>query len=209
MNEANIITPVIHCLGWEQIDKNLKVCLDSGIEMVFLINHSTAPTAVSDLGNWYIKAREAYPTLKFGLNFLQLTTRNAVMIGEELGVGAIWTDYQVTHKKTTDILVFGGVAFKYQKQVRDDELETVCKEAIDEMDVITTSGPATGIPANIDKIKRIRSYIGNHPLAIASGISVENKKIFEPYVDYMLVASSITDDDELIIKERLVELMEG
>lgn len=75
------------------------------------------------------------------------------------------------------------------------------------MDVITTSGPGTGQPASVNKIARIRSYIGDFPLALASGVNKDNKKLFEPYVDYMLVASSITDKGEMINEEKLIELL--
>ena len=59
----------------------------------------------------------------------------------------------------------------------------------------------------ISKIEKIRSYIGDFPLAIASGVNKENKKLFEPLVDYMLVASSITDHNEMIDEIKLQELL--
>ena len=39
-------------------------------------------------------------------------------------------------------------------------------------------------------------------------VNLENKKLFEPLVDYMLVASSITSpENELIIESKLEELL--
>ena len=205
-----MITPVIHCKNWEQIDKNLKICEGSGIEMVWLINHSSGWGAVSELEHWYMDARGKYSKMKFGVNFLQLDTVDAIETGGEIGVDAIWTDYDKgCALPLSSMLLFGPVSFKYQKAVRDYELEKVCKEAMGKMNVITTSGPATGQPASLTKIQRIRSYIGDYPLAIASGISVENKAEFESYVDYMLVASSITGDDEVIIEDKLVKLLKS
>jgi uncharacterized protein len=199
-----MIVPVIHVLNWKQIKFNLDICQRNGINFVFLINHGH-DNPVTTLVEWLLKSKIEYPNIKIGVNFLQLKTEEAIIVANQYGASAIWTDYQGTGKR--DSPLFGSVAFKYQKHVPDDKLEFVCKEAMKYVDVITTSGPATGKPASIEKIKKIRSYIGDFPLAIASGINIENKKIFEPLVDYMLVASSITDSNEMIIEEKLINLL--
>lgn len=201
-----MIVPVIHCLTWDQIKHNLDICSRNGIDFVFLINHGH-DNPVLTLSMWLEKAKSEYPNIKFGVNFLQLKTEEAISLGDSLMADAIWTDYPGTAPRKSPL--FGAVAFKYQKHVPDDELESVCKEAMKKMDVITTSGPATGQPAPIRKIEAIRSYIGDFPLAIASGINAENKKLFEPLVDYMLVASSITDRNEMIIESELKKLLNG
>ena len=51
------------------------------------------------------------------------------------------------------------------------------------MDVITSSGPGTGYAATVEKAKALRSGAGDHPLALASGVSPENVAGFLPYVD--------------------------
>lgn len=199
-----MIVPVIHCQNWNQIKYNLDICSKNGINFVFLINHGH-DNPVTTLTEWLLKSKMEFPNMKFGVNFLQLETSDAITMANQYGASAIWTDYQGTGYRKCPL--FGAVAFKYQKHVPDYELESVCKEAMKNMDVITTSGPATGKPASIQKIEKIRSYIGEFPLAIASGVNVENKKIFEPLVDYMLVASSITDNNEMIIESKLIELL--
>lgn len=199
-----MIVPVIHCKSWEQIRYNLDICSRNGVEFVFLINHGTI-NPIHNLIKWLTTAKTEYPNIKFGVNFLQLETSDAIEMANQYDADAIWTDYAGTGERECPL--FGAVAFKYQKHVMDFELEGVCKEAMKNMDVITTSGIATGKAPSIQKIKDMRSYIGNFPLAIASGINKENKKIFEPYVDYMLVASSITGSDEKIIEEKLIELL--
>jgi len=200
-----MIVPVIHCLDYKQIKTNLEICQRNGIEMVFLINHAHGTQAVDDLMTWFQLAKADFPTIKIGLNFLQLETIDSIDLGEKIGSDAIWSDYPGTTNRSKPF--FGPVAFKYQKHVTNDELESVCKEAMTKMDVITTSGPGTGQPASINKIATIKSYIGDFPLALASGVNKDNKKLFEPYVDYMLVASSITDKGEMINEEKLIELL--
>jgi predicted TIM-barrel enzyme len=75
------------------------------------------------------------------------------------------------------------------------------------MDVVVTSGDGTSYAPDIEKIKTIKSFIGDKPLAIASGITPENKSMYEEYVDYFMVASSITDNYENIIETRLKDLI--
>jgi predicted TIM-barrel enzyme len=57
--------------------------------------------------------------------------------------------------------------------------------------VVTTSGPATGSPALVSKVQVMRAALGDHALALASGITPENVRIYLPYVDAYLVASGI------------------
>jgi len=200
-----MIVPVIHCLNWKQIDENLRVCSRNGITMVFLINHSIDETSVSELIEWFNLARAAYPDMKIGVNFLQLKTSDSCKLCDAIGADAVWSDYPGERFGRPQL--FGGVAFKYQKHVPEDRLEEACKTAMLNVDVITTSGPATGKPASFDKIRRMRSYIGDHKLAVASGVNAQNKAEFDKHVDYLLVASSITDKGEMIIERSLIELI--
>jgi predicted TIM-barrel enzyme len=71
------------------------------------------------------------------------------------------------------------------------DLPGVAKDATQWMDVITTSGPATGQPASRTRIQEIRRAIGDHPLAIASGVDERNLDTLFDLVDIYLVSSSI------------------
>lgn len=86
-------------------------------------------------------------------------------------------------------LYFGGVAFKYQRNVED--LEAACRVAARYMDVVTTSGPGTGQAAEVEKIRRMKLAL-EIPLAIASGITTENVSEFLPHADSFLVATGIS-----------------
>jgi predicted TIM-barrel enzyme len=88
-------------------------------------------------------------------------------------------------------LYFGGVAFKYPTAVPDHLLGVAASRAKTWVDVITTSGPATGSPPSVEKVKLMRDGIGDHALAIASGITPDNVSAFLPYVEAFLVATGI------------------
>lgn len=78
-----------------------------------------------------------------------------------LNIDALWIDETVTTKdKKFKGLIFGGLAFKYQKQ--PSNIELACKEATYFTDVACTSGPGTGKAPSIEKIQTIRKYLGNH-----------------------------------------------
>ena len=76
------------------------------------------------------------------------------------------------------------------------------------MDVVTTSGIATGNPAEISKIAIFRSALPNTPIALASGITPENA-IDYAMVDCFMVATgiNIADDFYNIDPAKLESLM--
>lgn len=124
-----------------------------------------------------------------------------------------------TNAKINDFkpfLYFGGVAFKYCKQPNDLSKSTV--EAFSNMDIVTTSGDGTGLSANIKKIKTMYDSLcvfktnNKHnkecSLALASGVSIDNIHTYLPYVDYFLVSSSISDNHDILNKEKTIKLSE-
>ena len=210
------IIPVIHTVDLEQVKYNVKLCVDNGINDVFLIDHRITDDSIKNLQIYYNWINYTYPKMKVGVNYLQLDTMAAKKLAEKVGFDYIWADKSYIEEKPFNELeeiaeagchtiYFGCVAFKYQPKVKD--LEWSCKVAKDYMDVITTSGSGTGKSPSLEKIQLMRSYIGDTPLAIASGITPENKSMFTDLVDYLLVASSITDKDEKIEEYKLKLLL--
>lgn len=199
------LIPVIHMLNERQVLMNVETCLACGVEKVFLINH-----AVSDkeLLACAAKVREAFPSLWIGVNMLGVYKLDAVGM-TLLGVDGLWCDGTLSvedarkYRKFAGLL-FSGLAFKYQPQPLD--LKLACEEAKLATDVATTSGIGTGRPADVEKVNKIREFLGNHPMAIASGVSAENVHSYKGVADYLLVATSITDSNELLIKDKLIEL---
>ena len=101
-------------------------------------------------------------------------------------------------------LYFGGVAFKYQRRVNN--LRSAARNARDYMDVVTTSGPRTGLAADIEKIRIMKKALDDFPLAIASGITPENVTEYLPYSDCYLVSTGISRNFEEF-DPNLVELL--
>ena len=63
------------------------------------------------------------------------------------------------------------------------------------MDVICTSGPGTGHAADVEKVISLRAGLlgglGDHAMALASGVTPENVRSYLPYVQAFLVGTGI------------------
>jgi len=199
---------VIHVFNdLSQVLENVRIAIGEGADGVFLINHSPRFFNWEKLWGMLVLIKGNYINFNIGLNFLDLSARDAI---KEVPLSAfgLWVDnamvcssgkeakknWQMRNnfKFGWDGLYFGGVAFKYQDQPVD--LENTVKMAVNYMDVITTSGDATGEPPSIEKIRRIRKSIGNFPLAIASGMTPENVREFTCLADCFLVSTGINYD---------------
>jgi len=88
-------------------------------------------------------------------------------------------------------MYFGGTAFKKQRPVADEDLGTAATIAMEWMDVVTTSGMATGEEADDTKVRTFREAIGEAPLALASGVTPENASRYSE-VDCFMVATGIS-----------------
>ena len=199
------LIPVIHMINENQVLTNVETCLSCGIEKVFIINHQTTSEELIKCAK---RVKDTYTTLWVGINMLDKYVEDAILY--EFEFDGLWCDQSIKledykYRKFKGIL-FTGLAFKYQPQPKDIEL--ACKESILTSDVSTTSGPGTGKAADINKILELRNHLVEHPMAIASGVSVDNIENYKGVVDYLLVASSITSASEIIYKDKLLELLE-
>jgi len=59
------------------------------------------------------------------------------------------------------------------------------------MDVVCTNGPGTGYAADVDKVRALRGGLGDHALALASGVTAENVRNYLPFVQAFLVGTGI------------------
>lgn len=202
------IIPVIHFNSPNQLVSNVRTCDRFGLDSVFLINHSMDSDLLLDNAK---NIKILFPNIWVGVNLLGVKTTDALQMDTKLD--GLWSDQTLTKSeysvRTFSGLYFGGLAFKYQPQPTD--LEEACKNAIATTDVATTSGPGTGKSATVYKLQTIRTHLGSHPMAIASGVDYTNIKQYNDLgIDYALVATSIIDyvnREELISDFKLDRLL--
>jgi len=105
-------------------------------------------------------------------------------------------------------LYFGGVAFKYQREVAADALGRASVVAMSYMDVVCTSGPGTGKAADVAKVIAMREAIGpDGAIALASGVTAENVAAYLPYVDAFLVGTGIEARFGVLDRAKLADLL--
>ncbi len=206
------VLPVIHVVDAEQVARNVELAMDHGAQGVFLINHDFGVDGFLPV----IRAtRERFPALWLGVNFLGVTGRDAFPVLAGLGsdgfpVDAYWGDdaridesrgatkqdeaaeiQKVRLQCGWNGMYFGGTAFKKQRPVDPAHYAEAAALATDWMDVVTTSGPATGQSADRGKVRTFRAAMGDAPLALASGVTPENIRDYAADVDAVLVATGV------------------
>jgi hypothetical protein len=204
-----VVLPVIHVQDLKQANLNVAIAREVGADGVFLINHEISCKVLLDI---YQMVAGSYPDFWIGINLLGMGPFRVfdMIYGKGLRIQGIWTDnaridespeeeYQDEPERVSRYfpldswpgLYFGGVAFKYQRKVFD--VWKAAKIAACYMDVVTTSGPATGEAPEIEKIRLMKQAIGEKPLAIASGITPDNVGDYLE-ADCFLVATGISKD---------------
>lgn len=221
-----VVLPVIHVLDTPRTLKNVETLIEAGAHGCFLINHDFAPEQFLPIIR---ETRAAYPSLWIAVNFLAVTGKDAFPVlgklqAEGCQIDAYWADdacidedganveaktiKQARADSGWDGLYFGGTAFKKQRFVEPDRYGDAAREACPFMDVVCTSGVATGQEADLSKIETFRAAIGDKPMALASGISPENAQDYAD-VDCFMVATGINEPGNFydIDPQRLADLM--
>lgn len=205
-----VVTPVIHVTDLRQTLANITHAVRLGAPGIFLINHDFPVEPFLPI----LRAvRAECPDLWLGVNFLAQPGRVAFPIlgrlqSEGCQIDAYWADdacmderqpVQTEAEATQAIraashwggMYFGGVCFKKQRPVDPALNEVSARLARPFMDVVTTSGIATGQATDLTKITDFRRGLGNAPLAIASGVTPDNAHHYVADVDCFLVATGI------------------
>ena len=202
-----VLLPVIHPISRDAALHAFDVARESGADGAFLINQGMEARDVLRLLADRLRDQ---PDFWLGVNLLDVSPQQVIGDWNDIRegwLGGIWSDRAepFLHLGRWGVLYFGGVAFKGQPQPAD--IRKAIREALAAgVDVVTTSGPATGQPAPIDKVLRIREALGDRPLALASGVSAGNVRAFLPHVDAFLVASSIERGFGVLDPDKVREL---
>ncbi|MGB0853485.1 MAG: adenine phosphoribosyltransferase [Pikeienuella sp.] len=221
-----VVLPVIHVLDTPRTLRNVETLVEAGAQGCFLINHDFAPEQFLPIIR---ETRAAYPSLWMAVNFLAVTGKDAFPVlgqlqAEGCQVDAYWADDACIDEDGENVeakaiakaredsgwtgMYFGGTAFKKQRFVEPDRYGDAAREACAFMDVVCTSGVATGHEADLGKIETFREAIGEKPMALASGISPENAESYAD-VDCFMVATGINEPGNFydIDPQRLAKLM--
>lgn len=215
------VMPVIHWVDDETAMLNAKIAYEANCHGVFLIDMSGHMVTVD---NAAVAIKSEFPSLIVGANRFNMLPHEAIEHDMELGLDATWSDNSWIRSdiqikpngfvdKTVralasrdDFYYFAGIAFKYQKE--DPDPAAAAMIACDLGFIATTSGSGTGSAPTVEKIKTIKDAIGTDwQLAVASGITPENAKLFVPHSDYFLVSTGISKSFYEFDPESVAELV--
>lgn len=213
-HQPRTLFPVVHCCDDAQALDSAYVAMEAGADGVFFINqggldaHETLDVA--------LRFAAHHSGFHVGVNLLGFDPH--MVLGAVLarpGVRMIWCDEALQQPwqgpaQGWNGLLFAGCAFKGQTPVPPDLWASAAQEQVRlGVDVVTTSGPRTGAPADPIKPGVMAAAIGEHPLALASGITPENVRQY-PMAAAFLVATGIEAEFGVfdgVKLRRLVELV--
>lgn len=107
---------------------------------------------------------------KYNSKFIQLDHVAGSYMEGALNLAA----YASFKGKYPDIIVLGGVWPKYYHPEKGSDLEKDLREGMKRAEAIVVTGEGTGKETPLDKIKRFRKVLGNHPLIIGAGLTLKN-----------------------------------
>lgn len=219
-----VLLPVVHPVSRDAALASVDVAVTAGVKGVFVINQGMSEKQVLAL---MMEIRGRYPALWVGVNLLGFSPEEILERGLEAGDGrldGIWSDDAHIDEDAAQQpeaaafverrqavgwqgLYFGGVAFKYRREVPDARLGDAARFAGGYMDVVCTSGPGTGHEARVEKVAAM--HAGLRPgsaLALASGVTPDNVDRFLPYVHAYLVGTGIEETLGVLDPARVARL---
>jgi predicted TIM-barrel enzyme len=206
--KPRVLLAVVHPLGETEALAAIRIAREGGADGIFLIDQGMTEHAVLDLVN---RVRRDYPDQWIGLNLLSRSPADALATTLDAcgRIDGIWSDnagiderataqpkaepfVEMRKRRAWSGLYFGGVAFKYQREVVPADLGKATALASGFMDVICTSGLGTGKAADPAKVVAMRGGVGpDVAISLASGVTPENVKTYLPHVDAYLVGTGI------------------
>lgn len=199
------VLPVIHHLDWATSVEQADIAFAAGADGVFLISHTGDDDELFDPAH-AIKAK--HPGKRVGLNLLSTPALTALLRVAEAELDMVWADHpgvssrgyapeglQLAHWLRTHPngpTFFGSVAFKYQPAEPAPGVAAVLAQQAGMLP--TTSGPRTGEPPSLEKALGMRTMLGTAPLAVASGMALDNVAAYLPYFTHYLVATGVSRD---------------
>jgi hypothetical protein len=197
---------VIHYRDDETAFENARIAAANSYDGVCLI-HMQGKDDLIETAAAEIKGR--HPELIVITNRLSTHPVDMVRRDAELGLDGSWCDNPgVSSKGITQLakdieeavfeirkdkpgfLFFGSVAFK--TQTHDPDPATAAVKAKNLGWIATTSGMATGVAPDEEKLEQMKTAIASFDLAVASGITPENAETLGEHVDWVLVSTGIS-----------------
>lgn len=208
-----VVLPVIHLLDEAQAVAEARAAFGAGADGVFVIDHGgdNAAARGGAVAVHQALREDGYRRPWVGVNLLSARSAQEALEYLQMrrapGVSGVWCDapargyvkppYRPDVDGIFGALLFTGVEFKAGADPGGMQVE-VPAALFAGTDVLTTSGPATGVACPPDKVRRLRALAGpDASVAVASGVTAENaRELVEAGADALLVATGIAQDGD-------------
>ncbi len=115
-------------------------------------------------------------------------------------------------RKKYPVFVLGGVRFKYQPVLSGRSLEEDLAIGMTRCDAIVVTGEGTGMDTDIEKIRALRSAMGDFPLIVGAGMTPESVPAQLAIADGGIVGSYFKHDGQAhhpMEEERVTRFMDS
>lgn len=211
--------------GLAECIQDLENSFNNGADAVVFEGHD-----YKKMDDLFTEIRKKYPNHVLGVDFLGpdenlYTYKETFDLAKKHNLQIAWTDFSgvdqikeandanlhdIQANTSPKIFYVSGVHMKYSNLI--DENKTIEKSALQAMgfvDGIILTGPKTGVAADPEKASRVKKVVHDYPVGLASGVSAENIKPFLPYIDFVLVNTSIADKNHRIIPDKMKALRQA
>ena len=166
-------------------------------------SHPNAVYGVNTLGDSY----EAFRLAKaYGAKFIQI---DSVCGHLEPDRDEEYADELKALRKKCDVVLLGGVRFKYQPILSGRSLKEDLLLGMERCDAIVCTGEGTGIPTPIGKVKEFKSVLNNFPVIVGAGVTIDTVEETFRLADGAIVGSWVKDNHDAHnpVNEQYVEMM--
>jgi hypothetical protein len=205
--------------GLRECFTDLENAFDNGADAVVF---ETRDAAMMD--EFLVEIRARYPARILGVDVLgsasnRYNHRETFALARKHRLQIAWTPFSgvdlieeaeavnlhdIERETTPDIFYISGIHMKYSTLLDVHKaIEKSALQALGWVDGLIVTGARTGAPADVEKVKRVRTVVHDYPLGLASGVSANNIRTFLPYIDYVLVHTSIADANHRILPEQV------
>ncbi len=159
--------------------------------LVYLNEHYSNHVYGVNVLNDFISTYElAY---KYGAKFIQVDSVSGHLTPEDD------EDYnklihEIRDKHTDSLVILGGVRFKYQAYLSNRSLQEDLSIGCRRCHAIVVTGDGTGLQTPDEKIKEFRSLLGDFPLIVGAGVTLENLPHKMRLTDGVIVGSYFKDN---------------
>lgn len=226
-NEKPIIG-MIHLKGvsdedvFERAKKEIDIYVKSGLDGIILENYFGNYYQLERIAEYVSKANIGIP---YGINCLNFDSMgfelankyNADFLQIDSVVGHVKPRDEYTmeaflkqNRKNSNTVLLGGVRFKYQPLLSEKSVEEDLRIAMDRCDGICVTENATGEETSMEKIKNFRKVLGDFPLVVAAGVTIDNIEKQMQICDAAIIGSYLKDtrkDDGEVSEKHVLEIV--